>query len=216
MPQGDTSTWATGNTLLSLAIRDAFDIDTAAGVQLDTIGLYLGIKRSGFDFSGARALDDSQYRQLLKMMMGRKAMNSSLKSIQEFLNAYLSDAVQVFDDGDMHMSWYYKLANGVNVVSEFFIKAGFLPNPLGVGSEFIYTLDYFGFLEDANAKPFTDTENPAIGGPFVSRYANPNRPPEYGIICGPDTDFGFLEDSPAGTMGDSTDSSLGSPFAYLI
>lgn len=137
MPQGDTSTWESTNTLLPLSLRDAFDLSTAVGVQLDILGIYLGVKRSGFNFSGAVTLNDTQYRALLMMMVSRKQLNASLKSIQDFVYNNLNGVVQVFDNLGMRMSWYYKAATGSNVVAEFFIKAGFLPNPLCVGSALV-------------------------------------------------------------------------------
>ena len=151
---------ASDDTPLPLAIQNAFNIDTAVGVQLDILGKYIGAKRSGFDFSGPVTLNDTQYRQLLKILIARNIMTATLKDIQAFIHIYFSGVIKVFDRRSMSVHWYYLVKTGTNIVAEFFIKLGKLPRPQGVGEDIIYAYTspataFFGLRTYASPAPDT-------------------------------------------------------------
>lgn len=117
---------------LPLVLQDAFDLDTAVGVQLDTIGKYLGASRYGYDFSGPVTLVDADYRQLLRMAIVQNAQGSSMYDIQSLLAIYFPGVIRVFDNQNMHMSYFFDAAFGSNQLAEFFVKQNRLPKPMGV------------------------------------------------------------------------------------
>lgn len=117
---------------LPIAVQDAFNIDTAEGVQLDVLGKYIGISRNGYDFNGPITLDDSDYRIILKIKILENSLPSDLSTIQNFLYTNFGGDIEVFDYQDMTMA--YLLYSGAisNELAQFFIKAGLLPKPMGV------------------------------------------------------------------------------------
>lgn len=78
-------------------VKEAFDVDTAVGVQLDMIGSLVGLPRSGFD--------DPRYRTLLKiqinLLIGSRpgnpnftgTVNNILRICREFIGVAVSDPV---------------------------------------------------------------------------------------------------------------------------
>jgi len=135
--------------LLPLLLQQAFNLSTAVGKQLDTLGKYIGAPRNGFTFSGTITLNDGQYRQLLLAVIARNHLRADLSSIQAFFASFFSGVFLSFDHGNMRMSFYYLMQTGVNVVAEFFVKLGLLPRPLAVGDGLpIYAFpnnNFFGF-----------------------------------------------------------------------
>ena len=57
-----------------MALMAGFDITTAVGAQLDLIGKFMGVKRQGFDFSGAVVLSDTEFRAYLAIVAKRNAI----------------------------------------------------------------------------------------------------------------------------------------------
>jgi len=135
---------------LPLSVQDAFDIETAVGVQLDLLGKYAGISRLVNTFnSGTVVLDDSDYRKMVKMKFALNCLGSSLEEIQELIFTFFADALSVFDYANMRMSYYFNAAYGSEILAEAFAVQGLLPKPMGVQlASLIYvpTLDnIFGF-----------------------------------------------------------------------
>lgn len=119
---------------LLFAIREAFDIETAVGVQLDVLGeKYAGISRLVNTFSsGTIVLNDSDYRKLVKMKLILNNSDSSLADIQNLIATYFPDALQVFDTQNMRLSYYFDATYGSQDLAEAFAAMGLLPKPMGV------------------------------------------------------------------------------------
>lgn len=116
--------------LLPTEVRDAFDIETAVGVQLDTLGMYQGIDRYSWGPNGDFTLTDDEFRSLIKMAIVKNSSNSSLKTIVDLLNTYFPTEIQVFDSQNMKIHYM------VDIVSDnllyAFINEVLLPKPMGV------------------------------------------------------------------------------------
>ena len=123
---GDTS-----NTL-PLALQAAFSIGTAVGPQLDIIGKYVGVSRTGNNFSGPVTLDDTDYTQLIRIAIVQNSSGSSLADIQSLLHIFFPGVITVFDYADMSMDYFFDAAIGSDTLAEFFIMGGHLPKPMGV------------------------------------------------------------------------------------
>jgi hypothetical protein len=117
---------------LPVALQNAFNLDTAEGVQLDTLGKIVGASRSGYDFSGPVTLDDENYRLFLRLAIVQNSAGSSLYDVQNILAAYFPDQIFVFDSQQMRINYFID-ADAIDLqLAEFFIMAGRLPKPIGV------------------------------------------------------------------------------------
>jgi hypothetical protein len=125
---------------LPLAVQNAFNISDAVGVQLDIIGKYVGVTRYGYKFGAttllppvAITLDDTQFRAYIILSIQRNKITSSLYDVEKILEDSFPGAFYVYDYKSMYINYVYRLNLGVNILAEFFILAGALPSPMGVG-----------------------------------------------------------------------------------
>lgn len=117
---------------LPLAVQNAFDLETAIGVQLDVIGKYVGVRRSVFDFTGPINLDDDDFRTLIKIAIIKNTFGSSLSVIQDLLFQFFEGDLLVFDFQNMHMGYFFNSIIGSRQLAEVFVRSNFLPKPMGV------------------------------------------------------------------------------------
>ncbi len=134
---------------LPVTLQDAFNLESALGVQLDILGKYLGVTRYGYDFSGAVTLTDDDFRQLIKIAIIQNASKSALSDIQNLLQQFFPGTIYVFDYGDMRMSYFLDSDAISEQLAQFYVKQGSLPKPMGVALGailFLTTVDnFFGF-----------------------------------------------------------------------
>lgn len=122
--------------LLPSEVQDAFNItgtNTAVGVQLDTIGKYVGVTRSGFGFFGPITLDDTDFLTFIRLAIVRNNAGSSLAGIQNLLHQFFENEILVFDYQNMQMSYMINSSIGSEELLQLFITQGLLPRPMGVG-----------------------------------------------------------------------------------
>lgn len=117
---------------LPVTVQNSFNLETAAGVQLDVLGKYAGVSRNGYDFSGPITLDDSDFRSLIKLAIVKNGTGSSLADIQNLLFIFFPGSFLVFDYKNMHMSYIFDSAFGSRPLAEMFVRNGLLPKPMGV------------------------------------------------------------------------------------
>lgn len=134
---------------LPFAVQDAFDIETAVGVQLDVLGKYAGVTRTALTFSGLIVLTDAEYRIMIKMKLVQNNYGSALADIQNLLNTYFPGSIFVFDFKNMRIGYYFDSSLGSHDLAEAFVKQKLLPKPMGVQlSSLIYAatlVDLFGW-----------------------------------------------------------------------
>lgn len=118
---------------LPVDVQDAFNLNTAEGVQLDVIGKYAGITRYVYDFTGPVTLDDTDFRQLIRIKIVQNNQFSSTYDIQNLLFIFFMGTVRFFDFQDMSVEYYFDAAFGTSQLAEIFIKQKLLPKPMGVG-----------------------------------------------------------------------------------
>jgi hypothetical protein len=128
---------------LMLATQDAFDVDSAIGVQLDVVGAYAGVTRYGYVFGALPAdplvpytMSDAEFRSYITIAIAQNKMGSSLYDIQQFIADFFTSSLRVYDYKTMRLSYEYIAALGAVPIAEFFVNAGRLPKPncVGVGS----------------------------------------------------------------------------------
>lgn len=162
--------------LLPNQVNDAFNIDTAVGVQLDVVGQYAGVTRYGSDFSGPVTLSDADFRQLIKMAIVQNTTGSSLADIQSLFAVFFPGAFQVYDYRNMHMSYFLDASIGSNTLAQLFVKQQRLPKPMGVQlGALIYANNinnFFGFrtydTDPYNSSGFGSYSNYVTGNPWLS------------------------------------------------
>ena len=106
-------------------VRDAFDIDTAVGVQLDTLGKYVGVDRTSLV-----SQTDNNMRFMIKMKIIQNVSDHSYKSLDDYYKLFFDDQVEIYDNQDMTISLYFPLT-----ILDLMMQAlntNSLPRPLGV------------------------------------------------------------------------------------
>lgn len=155
-----------GNQNFLEAMPRAFDLDTAVGMQLDTLGLWIGISRRiavpvanvyfSWDTSGVgwdqgvwkgiidpsatiSVLDDDTYRLVLRAKIGANNWNGSVITATPILNQVFGGSathVQLYDMGDMAYNAYI-LGPEPSALSMALIAGGYIPvKPAGVKANF--------------------------------------------------------------------------------
>lgn len=117
---------------VALDVRDAFNVDTAVGDQLDILGKYVGCQRINKTFTTTVTLDDDDFRVLIKMKIIQNNSGSSLSDIQDLIFTYFPNILLVFDYQNMQMNYYFLTSAGSLDLAQVFVKTGALPKPMGV------------------------------------------------------------------------------------
>jgi len=161
---------------LPTEVQNAFDINTAEGVQLDVIGKYVGVSRTAYDFSGPIVLSDDDFRTMIKIGIIKNGFGSSLAEIQELIWQFFEGALLVFDFQNMRMGYFFDSAAGSRPLAEVFVRSNFLPKPMGVQlAALIYSNNidnFFGFrtydLPPYNTTGFNDYDDYHLDSPWLS------------------------------------------------
>ena len=157
--------------LLPLKVRDAFNMDTAEGVQLDDIGILAGVVRSYGDIT----LDDDDFRILIRLAQITNSNGSSTYDIQKVMNQYFAGKIFFTDYQTMRVGYFITSATFSENLSQIAVRQGLLPYPMAVErSSIIYalTLDaFFGFRTYAapsfNNSPMNDYADYQIVWPWL-------------------------------------------------
>lgn len=161
---------------LPTAVQNAFDINTAEGVQLDVLGKYVGVSRTAYDFTGPITLDDDDFRTMIKIGIIKNGFGSSLAEIQELIWQFFDGSLLVFDFQNMRMGYFFDSAIGSRPLAEVFVRSNFLPKPMGVQlAALIYSnniTNFFGFrtyeTPPFNATGFNDYDDYHLDSPWLS------------------------------------------------
>ncbi len=152
---------------LPLAVQGAFDMNgSASGVQLDVLGKYAGVTRTGYNLQGLPiTLDDADFFTLIRLAIVTNSAESDLNTIQTILNFFFPNELFVFDHKEMRMSYLIDSSIGTQNLIELFITEGLLPKPMGVQlSAPIYTtpLVFFGMVSSLDVKAYADLNSVSI------------------------------------------------------
>jgi hypothetical protein len=155
-----------GMDQLPLAVQDAFTIGTAAGVQLDILGKYVGANRRGYNFGGPVTLSDADFTTIIKIAIAQNSAGSSLADIQALLAFFFPGTIQVFDHGGLRLGYYLNSDSISEELAQFFIRQGSLPRPMVVELSALIRLpsidNFFGFADQHagafNTSGFSDND----------------------------------------------------------
>lgn len=161
---------------LPLQVQNAYEINSAVGVQLDVLGKYAGVTRSGNTPTGPITLTDDEFRILIQLAIITNSAGSSLATIQNLLFTYFPNEIAVFDYQNMQMSYYVSSSVGSQDLVKLFISEGLLPAPMGVQiASVIYVPDFtifFGFrtysLPGFHVTPFNTYSSYSTSRPWLT------------------------------------------------
>lgn len=166
---------------LPLAVQNAFNLigdQTAVGVQLDILGKYAGVTRTGNGFDGGViTLDDADFLSFIKMAIASNSNGSSLYDIQLIMNQFFPGEVLTFDYQDMRMSYLISQSVGSMNLIELFVTEGLLPAPMTVAVSVIYApivTAFFGFItydipvQPSITRPFNTYDNYQTNWPWLT------------------------------------------------
>lgn len=154
------------DTLIQEVIN-GYNLNTAVGEQLDTLGIYIGTDRYYIDNGSMVALSDEDYRIILKLKAIANSSNLSHKSLDDSLYDFFSNTVRMDSEGNMEMT-YFVPKNKTPVILAA-IQKEVLPRPMGVRCSYIIEYDkkFFGFC--------TYDNQTAIYKTGFRTYNNPNK-----------------------------------------
>jgi len=154
--------------ILPLAVQNAFDLETAIGVQLDILGKYTGVKRTVVTKTRTIFLDDDEFRVLIKFAISRNNAGTSLANAENIFNQFFPGDFIITDYKTMYVSFIFGSSIGSKDVFIAIIEEGLLPVPMAVGYNTIIppVVDqFFGFSTYENGgipsgnKPFNRYED---------------------------------------------------------
>lgn len=124
------------NVVTTNLIPTSFDVDTAIGVQLDTLGEIIGRSRIlNFQPAGGSSptLDDVNYRIALKAKISQNQWDGTTPQIYAIWNSLFPDVtLSVVDNQNMTIS--VLLEGQLEAVIQEMLAAGYIvPKPIGVG-----------------------------------------------------------------------------------
>lgn len=166
---------------IPLAVQGAYNFtgdvdDYAQGVQLDVIGKYVGVSRTGTGFTNNAqiSLDDSDYISLIQMGIIKNQAGSSLATIQEYLHRFFPAGIYVTDHANMSMTYVIAADVAGSDLVQLFVTEGLLPAPMGVQVITIYvptsTIFSFRTYEEpsTNGAPFNTYASYQTDWPWIS------------------------------------------------
>lgn len=143
----------------SAPITIVLTTNQAVGVQLDILGKYVGVVRTGFGPTGPISLSDSDFLKLIQMAIISNFSGSSLSDIVGFLNQYFPGQIHVIDEANtapMQMTYVIGSVYFSSGLLDLFISEGLLPRPMGVGIAVIAPPNpdlLFGYCDYSSATP---------------------------------------------------------------
>lgn len=158
---------------LPQAVQQAFNVtgsQPATGVQLDILGKYAGVSRTGTGFNSSITLGDADFLTLIQLATIKNNGGSSLAAIQTLIQSFFPGQLQVFDYQNMQMSYLISASLGSQNLVQLAVTENLLPKPMGVsigGIIYAPTVNNFFGFRSYIAAPTNIT-------PFNS-YANYNR-----------------------------------------
>ena len=161
---------------IPLDVQAAFGLDSAVGVQLDTIGKYVGVKRSGNGFFAPITLNDADFRSLITIGILTNNAGSSLADIQNLINIFFKNKIFVFDYQTMQLNYFFDSSAGSQDLVQLLVTEQLLPRPMAVQiASIIYAPGinkFFGyqtyFLPPNKVSPFNTYDNYNMDSPWLT------------------------------------------------
>ncbi|GAB6170539.1 hypothetical protein JCM15765_04020 [Paradesulfitobacterium aromaticivorans] len=123
-----------------------FDLDTAVGVQLDTLGEIVGVKRT-VNFQptdgSSPVLDDTTYRLILQAKILQNLWDGTIPQIYDLWNTLFTDAYLILQD-NQDMTMNALIIGLTSQIQKDLTSNGYIvPKPQGVNISFAYSSNPF-------------------------------------------------------------------------
>jgi hypothetical protein len=140
---------------LPIDVQNAYNLETAVGVQLDVLAKYAGATRANNTAKGVVNLDDDDFRKLIKLAIIRNNSGSSMYDIVNLLEQNFPNLIKVYDSTNMSLNYIISEDIGTIALLDVLLTGAYLPKPMGVGIAVIsipsFTTTYFGFRTYSSA-----------------------------------------------------------------
>lgn len=156
-------------------IRDAFDVETAIGDQLDIIAKYVGATRIiPGQVSEAETLTDAELRIFIKLKIIQNNSNNSNYAIDFLIYEFFGNDIKIIDGLNMKMTYIFPEAQAP--LLNRLIAQNALPRPAGVALITVVIPDkvfgFAGYYEEAPTYVYGfDDYNLAPSGAVVLEYS---------------------------------------------
>lgn len=132
---------------LPTKVQSAYTLGTAVYPQLDVIGQYAGVTRSGYSTTGsAITLSDAEFTTLIKFASIKNTAGSSLANIQALIYQNFPNQVFVYDSTLMQMGYLIASSVGSQNLVQLLVSEGLLPKPMTVGLSSVVYISSTGFF----------------------------------------------------------------------
>lgn len=157
-------------------VQDAFNIVDAVGAQLDVLGKYVGVSRTGLTLNGLVRLEDDDYRKLIRLVVIKNNSGSSLSDIQSLLAANFPGEILVSDNQTMGLNYVLLESLGTSDLLEILVTGSYMPAPMGVQTSVTivpsHQYPFFGFTTYAGdispVSPFNSYALYSMNAPWLS------------------------------------------------
>jgi hypothetical protein len=166
-----------GIDLLPLAVQSAFNLETAEGIQLDTVGQYVGASRTVVGPNSLKVvLSDADYRVLIKLAVIKNTSHSTLGEIQDLIAAFFADNILITDNTIMQLNYFIGEGIGSTDLQYALLYGDYLPRPMAVQTSVVvvppFTAPYFGMRTyssgGVNISPFNSYDLYNTNAPWLS------------------------------------------------
>jgi len=128
---------------LYVAVLNAFDLDTAVGKQLDTIGQIVGADRV-LDFNPSYAeskLDDGSYRKLIRAQISTNQWDGTMRGLIELWEGIFGEyRIKILDRQDMSILAEFHRVEDL-FEAELISKGYFAPRAEGVMVNYLFVME---------------------------------------------------------------------------
>lgn len=136
-------------SLCQVQMDMAWDVDSAVGVQLDTVGLIVGASRTlPFQPTGGLSpvLGDSDFRIFVKAKAAQNTWNGTIDSLQTIWQALFPGGEIVIGDNQNMTATIFLIGTFTPIMQQLISNGLIVPRPQGVQYNYIFsTLPAFGF-----------------------------------------------------------------------
>jgi len=143
--------FANVNTCLA-SMNEAFDLDSAVGVQLDVLGQIQGVSRTvGFQPSDSVSpiLDDATYRLLIKATSANNRWDGTEEALYPIWQTLFPGGSIVINDAQNMTCTIVLVGAFTSIIQDLILNGYIVPRPEGVLYSYVFSeLPIFGFDED--------------------------------------------------------------------
>ncbi len=134
------------------SLDQAFELDSAVGAQMDTLGELIGVSRTlGFQPSGGLSpiLDDGTYRILLRAKIAQNNWDGQIQSLYSLWAQLFPGGTIALQDNQNMTATIFLTGGFSSIIQDLIVNGYIIPRPETVQYTFVFsTLPVLGFDQD--------------------------------------------------------------------